>query len=117
MKGTNEGDSERSEKLPSGWFSWVVAFYKVPDTAVLKHSSLDAYLFLRYLKILCVIFGVGCLITWPVLLPLHRYGGAGKTELDLLTSGNIKNPSWFYVHVFQAWIFFGMLYDRHVGIC
>jgi hypothetical protein len=100
--------SERIAKLPEGWFDWAVAFFKVPDTAMLEHSSLDGFLFLRYLKILTVICGVGCVITWPVLLPLHRYGGNGNKQLDMLTFGNIKNPVWYYVPAIQAWLFFGM---------
>jgi len=105
--------SERSDPLPSGWFNWIPAFYRVPDIEVLNRSSLDGYLFLRYLKLLCVICAVGCLLTWPVLLPMHRYGGAGSQQLDLLTFGNVSNPMWYYVHAGQAWLFFGRL--RLVG--
>jgi len=103
-----DSSSERSDPLPAGWFNWIPAFYRVPDTEVLHKSSLDGYLFLRYLKLLCVICAVGCLITWPVLLPMHRYGGNGNEQLDLLTFGNVSNPMWYYVHAGQAWLFFGM---------
>jgi len=103
-----DSSSERSDPLPTGWFNWIPAFYRVPDTEVLNKSSLDGYLFLRYLKLLCVICAVGCLITWPVLLPMHRYGGNGNEQLDLLTFGNVSNPMWYYVHAGQAWLFFGM---------
>ena len=99
--------SERSDPLPSGWFNWIPAFYRVPDTDVLNKVSIDGYLFLRYLKLLCIICGVGCILTWPVLLPMHRYGGNGSKQLDELTFGNITNPMWYYVHACQAWLFFG----------
>jgi hypothetical protein len=102
--------SERTEKLPPGWIKWVKAFYKMPDTAVLHHSSLDGFLFLRYLKILCIICGVGCVLTWLILLPLHRYGGNGNEQLDMLTFGNISKPQWYYVHAFLGWLYFGMDY-------
>jgi hypothetical protein len=100
--------SERIDPLPSGWLNWIKAFYKVPDTTVLHQSSLDGFLFLRYLKVLCVICGVGCILTWLVLLPLHRYGGKGNSQLDMLTFGNVKNPSWYYVHAILGWLYFGM---------
>lgn len=87
------------------------AFYYVPDTVILGKSSLDQFFFLRYLKILVVICGVGCLITWPVLLPLHRYGGNGNQQLDMLTFGNVKSPNWYFVHACQAWLFFGTFGD------
>ena len=99
--------SERIEKLPAGWFKWMREFYKVPDATVLNYSSLDGYLFLRFLKVLCVIFGVGCLMTWAILLPIHRYGGRGLEQLDMLTFANVIHPQWYFVHAFLAWIYFG----------
>ncbi|KAH8594063.1 hypothetical protein B0O99DRAFT_514425, partial [Bisporella sp. PMI_857] len=100
---------ERSDPLPGGWFNWIPAFYRVPDTTVLNKSSIDGYLFLRYLKLLCVICGMGCIITWPVLLPMHTYGGKGSKQLDQLTFGNVVKPNWYYVHAAQAWLFFGFI--------
>ncbi|TVY82290.1 Uncharacterized protein LSUE1_G001916 [Lachnellula suecica] len=100
---------DRSSSLPSGWFNWFKPFYQTPDTVVLNHSSLDGFLFLRYLKILCVICGVGCLLTWPILLPYHAKGGGDNIQLDLLTFGNVVHPSWFFLHAFLAWIYFGFI--------
>ncbi|KAG9240330.1 hypothetical protein BJ878DRAFT_430550 [Calycina marina] len=105
---------ERSDPLPGGCFNWIPAFYRSPDVDVLNKSSLDGYLFLRYLKLLCVICAVGCIITWPVLLPLHRYGGEGSKQLDILTFGNVKDPMVYYAHAFQAWLFFGKLVARFI---
>jgi hypothetical protein len=92
------------------------AFYKVPDTTVLSYSSLDGFLFLRYLKILWVIFGVGCIITWTILLPVHRYGGGGLAQLDMLTFANVTRPGWYYVHALLAWIYFGTQQFRYKGV-
>ncbi|KAL3419166.1 duf221 domain-containing protein [Phlyctema vagabunda] len=100
---------EQSKPLPKGWFSWVVPWLNVPDTDVLNQSSLDGYLFLRFLRVLCVICLVGCCITWPVLLPLHAQGGVGNKQMDKLTFGNVTNPQWYYVHALLAWIFFGFV--------
>jgi hypothetical protein len=88
-------------------------FYKVPDATALTYSSLDGYLFLRFLKILCVIFGVGCLMTWVILLPLHRYGGGTGEQLDMLTFANVVHPQWYFVHAFLAWIYFGKFRLRY----
>lgn len=101
--------SERSPQLPTGWFNWIKAFYKIPDTTALNHASLDGFLFLRYLKVVCVICGVGCVITWPVLFPLHILGGGGSEQLNMLTFGNVSHPNWYFVHAFLAWIYFGMI--------
>jgi hypothetical protein len=83
---------------------------------VLNRSSLDGYLFLRFLKILCVITGVGAILTWTVLIPLHRYGGSGGEQLDLLTFGNVSNPTWYYAHALMAWVYFGMYHSAAQGI-
>jgi hypothetical protein len=104
--------SERSPQLPLGWFGWIKAFYKIPDVTALNHSSIDGFLFLRYLKVVCIICGVGCLIIWPVLIPLHILGGGGDKQLDLLTFGNVDHPKWYFVHACIAWIYFG-----RIGFC
>ena len=97
---------ERSAALPATWFSWVKPFFGVEDLSILHHAGLDAYLFLRYLKVLALITFVGSLLTWPVLIPLHKRGGGVATQLDALTIGNVVNPRFYYVHVGVAYCFF-----------
>lgn len=81
--------------------------YRLPDTYVLQHHSLDAYLLLRYLKLITVMCFVGCLITWPVLFPVNATGGAGLQQLDILTISNNLHFSRYFAHAFIAWIFIG----------
>lgn len=105
-------DSERSPPLPNGLFNWFGAFWKISDYHPLQHQSLDAYLFLRFLKILVAICFVGCCITWPILFPINITGGGGKSQLDLLTYANINNKTQYnryYAHVFVAWAFYGFV--------
>lgn len=84
-------------------------FWRTPDEDVLNHSNLDGYLFLRFLKILCVICCVGMLLTWPILLPINSYGGMESKQLDKMTFGNILEPSWCYAHALIAWVYFGKM--------
>ncbi|PVH71300.1 DUF221-domain-containing protein [Cadophora sp. DSE1049] len=100
---------ERSKPLPDGWFNWVIPFWKTPDIEILNHASLDGFLFLRYIKMLTVICIVGCCITWPVLFPIHIYGGGGTKELDMLTFGNVKHTSWLWAHAMVGWVHFGFI--------
>lgn len=67
---------------------------------------MDGYLFLRFLRVLCSIFFIGCLITWPVLLPIHATGGAGNTQLDALSFSNVKNKNSYYAHAVMACVLF-----------
>lgn len=75
---------------------------------MLNHSSLDGYLFLRFLRVLAVICVVGILLLWPILIPLHITGGAGNHALDAVTLGNVVNPKRLYAHTALAWVYFGM---------
>lgn len=99
-------EHERSPELPSGWVNWFGIFFKIEDNHVLHHSSLDGYLFLRFLRVLCAICFFGCLITWPILLPIHATGGNKNTQLDILSFSNVKSPNKYYANVLVAWVFF-----------
>ncbi|RFU29185.1 hypothetical protein B7463_g7156, partial [Scytalidium lignicola] len=107
-------EQERSPELPSGWFNWIGPFRKIPDTYALQHQSLDAYLFLRFLKMTVVISFVGALITWPVLFPINATGHGPKKQLDILSMSNVDTSTHsgrnrFYAHCFIGWIFFGFV--------
>lgn len=104
-------------RLPDGWFNWIVPFFKVPDTVVLNHGSLDGFFFLRYLKVLRNICLFGCLVAWPILFPLHATGGVGQQELEMLTIGNVKNPDRLYANVVVAWLLFGEFIKRNPQTC
>ncbi|PHH93047.1 hypothetical protein CDD83_1749 [Cordyceps sp. RAO-2017] len=106
-----------SPALPGGWLNWIIPFFKIPDSFVLNHGSLDGFFFLRFLKVLRNICLGGCLILWPVLFPIHATGGGELTELDLLTIGNVKNPKKLYAHAVMAWVFFGFVLYMIVREC
>ncbi|KAI9842644.1 MAG: hypothetical protein M1837_007011 [Sclerophora amabilis] len=102
-------EEERSPDLPLGLTNWISAFFRIPDTFVLNHQSIDAYLFLRYLQIASITCFVGCLITWPVLFPVNATGGAGKKQLDLLSFANVVDPYRYYAHTGVSYLFFGFI--------
>ena len=89
---------ELSPELPRGLFSWIGPFFKIPDTYVLNHHSLDGYLLLRFLKISVAICFFGCLITWPVLFPVNITGGGGGDQLDMLSFSNVEDKKRYYAH-------------------
>ncbi|KAK4155419.1 hypothetical protein C8A00DRAFT_31753 [Chaetomidium leptoderma] len=108
----NLKESERSPSLPSGLFNWIGSFWKIPDIYALQHQSLDAYLYIRYLRMALVMCVVGCCITWPILFPVNATGGGIQTQLDILTYANIdqKNQSnRYYAHALVSWVYFGFI--------
>ncbi|KAI1268899.1 DUF221-domain-containing protein [Xylariaceae sp. FL1019] len=105
-------ESERTPALPNGLVNWFGAFWKISDYHPLQHQSLDAYLFIRFLKVLIVICFVGACITWPVLFPVDITGGGGQTQLDILSYANIDKETQYnryYAHVFISWVFYGFV--------
>ncbi|KXH42110.1 hypothetical protein CNYM01_05769 [Colletotrichum nymphaeae SA-01] len=100
---------EQSVQLPKGWLNWVKPFWTVPDTEILNRSSLDAFLFLRYLRILTMICFVGICMTWPTLMTIHATGTGGLSQLDRITIGNVQNSKMLFAHAIIAWVFFGFI--------
>jgi hypothetical protein len=99
--------SDYTPPLHQGLFNWLPQLFTIPDTFVLQHQSLDAFLFLRLLKMSVVICLVGCAITWPILFPINATGGGGQLQLDILNFGNVKNTWKYFAHVGCAYLFFG----------
>jgi calcium permeable stress-gated cation channel len=95
-------------------FNWFSKFWKIPDIHALQHQSLDAYLYLRYMRMTVVITFVGCCITWPILFPVNITGGNGRIELNMLTFSNVNNSTdagkyRYFAHVFAGWLFYGFV--------
>ncbi|KAK2811017.1 hypothetical protein FQN49_008493, partial [Arthroderma sp. PD_2] len=108
-------EQERTPEPEPGLFGWLKSMSKLPDTYVLRHQSLDAYLLLRYLKIATAICLVGCFITWPVLFPVNITGHGNRQQLDMLTIGNVNakipgNLNRYYAHCFVGWVFVSFVF-------
>ncbi|KAJ5159840.1 uncharacterized protein N7482_006844 [Penicillium canariense] len=103
---------QRTPETPTGLWNWVAAMYKLPDTYVLQHHSMDAYLLLRFLKLISVLMFVGCCVTWPILFPVNATGGGGGQQLNLLSISNVSSDNYgrFYAHCFLAWIFVAIVF-------
>ncbi|KAI1142278.1 DUF221-domain-containing protein [Hypoxylon sp. FL0543] len=104
--------SERSPALPNGLFNWISPFWKIPDIHSLQHQSLDAYLFLRFLRIIVVICFVGCCMLWPVLFPVNATGSGPAQQVDILAYSHVNRDTEqnrYYAHTFMAWIFYGFV--------
>lgn len=93
-----------------GWFG---DFWSLPDEYVLNHHSLDAYLYLRFFKMIIFICFIGCFITWPILFPVNATGGGGESQFNLLSFSNVPptQANRYYAHTFVGWIFFSKRLD------
>lgn len=82
---------------------------KIPDKFILYHQSLDAYLFLRFLRIIMFLCVVGCFLTWPTLMPVNALGGGKSVEFDRIGIGNVAEVRFFYAHAVLACVFFSFV--------
>jgi len=98
---------DRTPSSSRSSFSWFRDFRRLDDKFVLRHSSMEAYLFLRYLRMVVLICVVGCCLTWPVLFAINATGGGGASEADKISFGNVLDSKKLYAHAIVAWIFFG----------
>jgi calcium permeable stress-gated cation channel len=109
-----ETDALGSEKTPTpanpnSTFGWIGTYWHLPDTFILNHHSLEAYLFIRFHKVLVAICVVGCCLTWPVLFPINVTGNGGAQQLDMLTFGNVDDSARYFAHAAMAWVFLGFV--------
>lgn len=105
-------ESQRTPALPNGLFNWVGSFFKIPDVFALQHQSIDAYLFLRFLRMTVILCFVGVCITWPILFPVNATGKAGQKQLNILSYSNINKDTQnkrYYAHALVGWAYFGFV--------
>ncbi|KAI5829710.1 DUF221-domain-containing protein [Schizophyllum commune Tattone D] len=91
---------------PRTLLAWPIAVYKADAEDIIPASGLDAYLFVRFLRMLTRIFAPIWIISWLVLLPLDAVGGSGD-GLERFTFGNVsrQNTSRYWAHLILAWVF------------
>ena len=104
--GSLEEDA-RSPKPAGGLLGELKELRRLADEFVLGHSSIDNYLWLRFFKMLAVMCLVGCIITWPILLPVNATGGGPGSGLDVLSFSHTVPGARYFAHAFTAWVFLG----------
>jgi calcium permeable stress-gated cation channel len=103
----------RTPSSSTNGVKWLHDFRSLDDKFVLRHQSLDGYLFLRFFKLIILISFIGCLLSWPILLPVNSTGGGKSSQLDKLAFGNVEDNKRFYAHAIVAWLFLGRSYHSY----
>ncbi|KAH8659407.1 hypothetical protein BGZ61DRAFT_370499 [Ilyonectria robusta] len=81
-------ERQRSDPPPTSFLGMIRTLWNVRDQEIIYKCGLDAYFFLRYLKVLLVIFIPIASIFMPILLPLNFIDGRGYQ-----LNGNAKDPA------------------------
>ncbi|KAH7027615.1 uncharacterized protein B0I36DRAFT_364795 [Microdochium trichocladiopsis] len=102
-------EKDRTPASATARLAWIKTLWNLGDKFVLEHSSLDAYLYLRFLRTIITICIVGTVITWPILMPINAAGGGDAAELDKVGFGNVHGRKRLYAHAVVAWVFYGFV--------
>ncbi|KAJ1678574.1 phosphate metabolism protein 7, partial [Spiromyces aspiralis] len=76
------------------------------DREIIKRTSLDAYMFLRMMRMMFTVFALMCVPSVGLLLPLNKRGGNHQAGIDAYSMKNIErgnNALW--AHVIYALVF------------
>ncbi|KAL9078014.1 MAG: hypothetical protein Q9157_003074 [Trypethelium eluteriae] len=84
---------ERMPIPPSGPFGWLVTVFSVSNAQFVQRCGLDAYMFLRFLRMLLKIFIPLAFVILPILLPINKTGGGGAKGLNAFAMGNVVAPN------------------------
>ncbi|KAJ3853610.1 DUF221 family protein [Lentinula lateritia] len=99
---------KRSTKLPPGPWKWLPALLNSRTEDIIDKNGLDAYMFLRFLKMLVWIFLVFTILTFAVIVPVDVIGQNGATSsLEKISWINVIDPQEqkrFTAHIIVVYI-------------
>lgn len=97
---------ERTDPVAPGWFRWAKQVLSTSNSEFVQRCGLDAYFFLRYLRMLLKIFVPAAIVIIPVLLPINAVGGRGSSyalsEFGTTNITGLNQLSWSNVRPDQT---------------
>jgi hypothetical protein len=102
---------DRTPTTRSDSREWYHDFVWLDDKFLLRHHSLEGYLFLRFFRVIILICFVGCCLTWPILFPVNATGGGDAKQLDKISFSNATGKNRLYAHAIVAWLLVGESFD------
>ncbi|QDS77332.1 hypothetical protein FKW77_005054 [Venturia effusa] len=67
-------EKDRVPPPPKGFFRWIAPVFSTPNNELISKCGLDAYFFLRYLRMLLKIFVPSAMFILPILIPINSRG-------------------------------------------
>ncbi|KAI9599153.1 hypothetical protein BDF19DRAFT_116931 [Syncephalis fuscata] len=87
------------------FYHWVIVTIRTPDRELLRNAGLDAYMFLRFLRLSRRLFIIYCVIGLPIMMPLNIIDQGDLDGVQEWTVGNVTNPRRFWGHVVCSYLF------------
>lgn len=90
---SNFSTSKRAQPLSKSIFLWPVAVFKADYRGIIRSNGLDAYFFVRFLRMMVKVFLPIWIISWAVLFPITAVNTTveGKDGLDKFSFGNVAS--------------------------
>ncbi|RUS17953.1 hypothetical protein BC937DRAFT_89315 [Endogone sp. FLAS-F59071] len=100
-------NSHQSPLLPPGFFRWITPVIRTKDEVVIRRAGLDAFMFLRFLRMGAVVFSFFTLIGIPIMFPVNIVNQRNLSGINVATIANVSDPSRLWAHLIMAVIFVG----------
>ena len=109
-------EKDRVTPPPAGLLGWLYPVFQTSNLTIIKKSGLDAYFFLRFLRMQIKIFFPSAMIILPVLLAVNATSGEDQEGLDRFSISNVSDRQGFrlWAHtilacLFLLWAFYNVL--------
>ena len=93
---------------PSNWFAWITTTSAITDEETIRMIGLDAYVFLRFLRLCASMCTVCAMYGLVVLLPVYSTspGNDGVAGINLYTMANVESGGVrLWVSLISCWLF------------
>ncbi|XP_058458153.1 calcium permeable stress-gated cation channel 1-like [Malaya genurostris] len=97
--------TDASMNVDRGFFSWIMATWRLTREQILMHSGPDAVHYLSFQRHLMVVMGIITTISIAIILPINFSGtlSGDRNSFGHTTISNLDpNSSWMWVHVLFA---------------
>ncbi|KAJ7072039.1 DUF221 family protein [Mycena amicta] len=100
--------ARRAQKLPDGVWRWLPALLVEDPKDIIAKNGLDAYMVLRFIRLLIIIFATFTFATFAVIVPVDIVGvPKGNDPLGRISWSNIVNDDdqkRFAAHIIMAYL-------------
>lgn len=95
-----------NESLSSGFLSWIKCTYSITDKKLLGMVGMDAFIYLRFAKMLAYVFTICSLAAFVILLPIYGTAGNGQDGIQVVFMSNIPvSNSRLWAPFIMVWLF------------
>ncbi|CCA74265.1 related to RSN1-Overexpression rescues sro7/sop1 in NaCl [Serendipita indica DSM 11827] len=100
-------EGKRQQPLSSSLLGWPLDIWRADHNDIRHHNGMDAFFFVRFLRMMARIFLPIWPLSWAVLMPIDAVSpNNGLTGLDQFTFGNVRSDhrARYAAHALLIWV-------------